>query len=274
MKNYIVTGGLGHLGSHVVDELIERGDSVLIVDNLLTGKLENKNPKAELLNCSVLDIGENKIISSRKWDGVFHLAASSNVRESNENPPQAQISGANLTLVMLNLCKEQKIPKFIFTSSAIVKFNPEIPYSIEKDASERYCLFYNKYFNLDVTIIRIYNVYGSPRHDVINGHVIPSFIEQKKNDIIKISGDGSQLRDFIYYTDVIAAILESENTKGITEIGTCKGYSVLEVAQKFNCKIEFISRPKAEADIYVCKKSDYETKVSFEDGMKLVLVSL
>lgn len=271
MKNYIVTGGLGHIGSHVVDMLIERGDRVLIVDNLLTGKLENKNPKAEFLNCSAYDVLNQKVITSCTWDAVFHLAAFSNVRAGNDDPIKAQESGLNLTVAMLNLCKIQNIPKMIFISSVVVEFNPRIPYGIEKDASERYCLYFAKHFNLDVSVIRLHNVYGSPRHDTTTGNVIPAFIEQKKNNgKILISGDGSQLRDFVFYTDVVYAILEAENKKGITEIGTCKGHSILEVAKLFNCPIEFIERPKGEVDSQVCKKSDYKTTISFEDGFKML----
>ena len=275
MKNYIVTGGLGHIGSHVVDELISRGDNVLVIDNLLTGKIENKNPKAEFLNCSAYDILSQKVVISRKWDAVFHLAAFSNVRAGNDDPILAQESGLNLTVAMLNLCKVQNIPKMVFVSSVVVEFNPHIPYGIEKDASERYCLYFAKHFNLDVSVIRLHNIYGSPRHDISTGNVIPSFIEQKrKNGKIQISGDGSQVRDFVYYTDAVSAILEAENKKGITEIGTGRGYAILEVAKLFNCPLEFIDRPKGEVDSQVCKKSDYKTTISFEDGIRKALSSM
>lgn len=271
MKRYIVTGGLGHIGSHVVDELVSRGDRVLIVDNVLTGKLENKNPQAELLTCSVYDAPHDKIISSRDWDCVIHLAAFSNVRLGSDEPIRAARDGANLTVAMLTMCKAQKIPKMIFVSSAVVEYNPHIPYGIEKEAGERYCRYFEKQFGLNVSIIRLHNLYGSPRHNPITGNVIPAFIEQKKqNGKIQITGDGSQVRDFVYYTDVVAAILEAENRKGLTEIGTCQGHSILEVAKYFNCPIEFIGKPAGEVDWQVCKKSDYEAKISLKQGMKLM----
>jgi UDP-glucose 4-epimerase len=271
MKNYIVTGGLGHIGSHVVDALIERGDSVLIIDNLLSGSLENKNPDADFINCGVVDAYKEEKVKSQKWDGVFHLAAYSNVRFGNDDPVKAQENGANLTVAMLELCRTQSIPKMVFVSSVVVEFNPHIPYGIEKESGEKYCLFYEKYFGLDVSIIRLHNVYGSPRHTTITGNVIPALLEQKKKGKISITGDGSQLRDFVYYTDVVSAILESEKRKGITEIGTCKEHTILEVAKMFDCPIEFVGRPKGEADSQVCKKSDYEVKVSFREGIKELL---
>ncbi|MBP9714930.1 MAG: NAD-dependent epimerase/dehydratase family protein [Candidatus Pacebacteria bacterium] len=272
MKNYIVTGGLGHIGSHVVDELILRGDNVLIIDNLLTGSLENKNEKAEFLNCSVADILNEKTVLEKKWDGVFHLAAYSNVLFGNQDPIKAEANGANLTLAMLELCRKLSIPKMVFISSVVVEFNPFVPYGIEKEGGEKYCLFYEKHFDLDVSIIRLHNVYGSPRHGIYTGNVIPSFLDKKKkNEKIKITGDGSQMRDFVYYTDIVNAILEAENKKGITEIGTCEGISILEVAKFFDCPIEFIGRPKNEVDSQVCKKSDYKITIPFKEGIQKTL---
>lgn len=271
MKNYIVTGGLGHIGSHVVDALIERGDHVLVVDNLLTGDLNNKNPNADFINCSVVDVYKENKIKNQKWDGVFHLAAYSNVRFGNEDPLKAEANGANLTLAMLELCKIYDIPKMVFVSSVVVEFNPHIPYGIEKESGEKYCLFYNKYFNQDISIIRLHNVYGSPRHTTITGNVIPALLDQKKNGKIQITGDGSQVRDFVYYEDIVRAIIEAENKIGITEIGTCDGHTILEVAKMFDCPVEFVGRPKGEADSQVCKKSDYEIKVPFNEGMKKLL---
>jgi UDP-glucose 4-epimerase len=163
----------------------------------------------------------------------------------------------------------------IFVSSVVVEWNPNIPYGIEKDASERYCLYYGKHFGLDTVIIRLNNVYGSPRHSVRSGNVIPAFLEQKRlKGKIFLSGDGSQVRDFVYYTDAVAAIVAAEHRQGITEIGTCEGHSMREVASYFDCPIEFIGRHAQDIDHQVCKKSDYETKVPFPEGMKRLLGDL
>lgn len=275
MKNYIVTGGLGHIGSHVVDELIKRGHKVLVIDDLSTGSLANRNPKAELLKTSILKVLNAPALAKTKWDTVIHLAAFGNVRAGGDDPAKAQKRGANLTLAMLEVCRKHNIPKFVFVSSVVVKFNPHIPYGIEKFAAERYCIYYQKRFGLDVSIIRLNNVYGSPRHTTVTGNVIPAFVKQKKeNGKIQISGDGSQVRDFIYYTDAVTAILQAEKKKGITEAGSTQGRTILEVARIFNCPIEFIGKPHGEVDLQLCERSDYKIKVPFKMGMKRLLSKL
>ena len=272
MKRYLVTGGLGHIGSHVVDALIDRGDEVVIVDNLLTGVREHKHPKAELVECSVADICEHERIRAQQFDGVFHLAAFSNVRTSTEHPLKANQHGANLTVAALELCKQMKIPKMVFISSVVVEYNPYIPYGIEKDAGERYCRHYEKHHGINVSIIRLQSVYGSPRHAAASGNVIPSFIDQKKRlGKITISGDGSQTRDFVYYTDIVAAILEAEYRTGTTEVGSCVGNSILEVAKYFECPIEFTGKAKGEIDQQVSTRSDYPITVPFKEGIHRVV---
>jgi len=272
MKNYIVTGGLGHIGSHVVDALIARGDNVLIIDNLLTGKMENRNPKADLINSSVLDIANDPKILEKKWDGIFHLAVFMNLKITNDDPIKAEENGSNLTLALLELCRVQNIPKMVFTSSIAVEYNPTIPYSIEKKAGEEYCNYFKEKFGISTSIIRLQGIYGSPRHLPESGNVIPVFLEQKKKQgKIVIWGDGSQIRDFVYYTDVVDAILEAENKEGLSEVGTCKGHSILEVAKYFNCPIEFEDGKKWDVAYQVSKKSDYKTTISLEEGMKLLL---
>lgn len=275
MKRYIVTGGLGHIGSHVVDELIKRGHEVLIIDNLSTGKTQNKNKKAKLLRASVTEVLENRKISAKKWDCLIHLAAFGNVRAGSDDPLKARQSGANLTVAALEMCKRYGIGKFVFVSSVVVEFNPHIPYGIEKDMGEKYALYYQKRFGVDVSIIRLHNVFGSWRHDISTGNVIPAFLEQaKKQGKIQITGDGSQVRDFVYYKDAVSAILTAERKRGITEVGSCKGHTILEVARMFNCTVEFIGRPHGEVDVQLCKKSDYKITIPFEVGMKRVLASV
>ena len=272
--NYLVTGGAGHIGSHVVDALLGRGDSVLVVDNLSTGKKANLNPRAQQLLCSVLDM-KHQIPGDQKFDGLFHLAAYVNVREGTKTPSLMAENGANLTAAALELARDLEIPKFVFASSVVVEYNPRIPYGLEKEMGERYCRYYSERYGLGTCIVRLHSVYGSPRHDLVSGNVIPSFIEQKKKaHRLQVSGDGSQVRDFVYYTDVVGAILEAENREGLTEIGTGIGHTILEAAKYFACPIDFIGRPSGEVDRQVCKKSDYETKMSFEEGMRKTMSQL
>ena len=250
-----------------MDALAGRGHEVVVVDDLSTGKLENINPAAAFVRGSVLDLPQ-LISTDQVFDCLFHLAAYVNVREGTKNPHLMAERGANLTASALEFAKDNKVSKFVFVSSTVVEFNPRIPYGIEKEMGERYCRYYEERYGLDTCIIRLHSVYGSPRHDAASGNVIPSFLDQvKRNGKLQISGDGSQIRDFVHYTDIVNAILEAENRRGLTEIGSGIGHTILEVAKKFGCPIEFTGRPAGEVDRQVCRRSDYETKVSFEEGM-------
>jgi UDP-glucose 4-epimerase len=252
----LVTGGAGHIGSHVCDLLVEQGHDVCSVDIL------HKHG----VRC--LDVANLTVDMEIESDVVFHLAAQASVRKATEHPAESLNNGANLTVECLEFCKERKA-KMVFVSSAIVHYTRTLPYAIEKYAGERYCEHYTSYFGISTSIIRLHCVYGSPRHKPSSGNVIPSFMDQKRTKgRITVTGDGSQVRDFIHYTDAVRAIVAAADRDGITEIGSCHGRSIREVAEMFDCPIDYVPRAGGEVDRQVCQFSDYPTTVDFETSVR------
>jgi len=220
-KNIIVTGGLGFIGSHIVEELIDK-NKITIIDDKSTGKIENlENPNHENLkliigNLNDLDLNE----ICKEIDYIFHLAALANVPKSVENPLLNHENNVNATLKLLIAAKNNNVKKIVFSSSsAIYGENPNMPlkenevplpaspYAAAKASCELYCQSFTKNYNLATVSLRYFNVFG-PKQDVNSQYaaVIPNFIHALvNNEQPIIYGDGEQSRDFIYVKDVVKA---------------------------------------------------------------------
>lgn len=260
--NILVTGGAGHLGAHVCDLLIEQGHKVTCMDS---GACEN--PK-------VRNFG---MVSTVVWwafrepyDVIYHLAANANIRQTTQEPKKAWEAGCGLLLRVLEAVRMQgNRGRVVFVSSVAVQFAPYLPYAIEKQAAEKYCDHYTRTFGIPTSIIRLHNVYGSPRHYASSGNLIPCLLEQKRTKgRLTITGDGSQVRDFVHYTDAVRAIVSAADREGISEIGSCVGRSIREVAELFGCPIDYVERAGGEVDWQVCERSDYSVTVDFEEAVK------
>jgi UDP-glucose 4-epimerase len=249
MTNVIVTGGAGFIGSHIVDLLIEKKFNVIIIDNLSTGKQENINIRAKYYKCDLSNFEEvKKIFEKEKPDFVFHLAAKINVRESIKNPIEsAQINIMN-TLNLLELSKDYKIKRFIFSSTggAIYGDNAEIPtkeispavpispYGCSKCAIEKYLISYNKIHNLKFTCLRYANVYGPRQNAQGEAGVISIFFEKLFAKETPIIFGGIQTRDFVYVKDVARANLLSieDKNSNIYNVSTEKETDIIEIFNK------------------------------------------
>lgn len=300
---YLVSGGAGFIGSHLVDKLIERGDSVTVIDDFSSGKKENlshhkRNKKLHIYKkniCSNL----TSIFKKRRFDAVFHFAALSRVQYSIQYPVKTHKVNVEGTLNILSLCKEFKVKKIIFPSSSSVygeqkiaskekiKSRPLSPYALQKLICEYYCNLFHTLYGLDAVILRYFNVFG-PRQNPEGeyGFLIPKFIKLlNAGERPTIYGDGFQTRDFIYISDAVEATLLAENisrgnvTGKILNVGSGKGTSVNEVANAIielsNKKITpFFKPPRNEpkhtlANISKIRKElRWEPKISFREGLK------
>jgi UDP-glucose 4-epimerase len=218
-KTILVTGGAGFIGSNIVDELINRGNKVIIIDNLSTGKDVYIDNKTVFYN---LDLSSNKIkevFENHTIDYVFHLAAQIDVQKSFKDPIFDAQNNILATLNLLNYCKEYKVNKIIYSSSAAVYGEPEYlpidekhpinvisPYGVTKHTPEHYLKIYKEMYDLDFTVLRYSNAYG-PRQDPMGeGGVISIFVDQMiKRESPIIYGDGEQSRDFIFVGDIVDA---------------------------------------------------------------------
>lgn len=220
-KNILITGGLGFIGSHLVDELIG-GNNITVVDNLSTGSIKNlKNPyhsNLELIERDIRDVDWDDLTLDK--DFIFHLAAMASVPLSVDRPLECNDINLNATVELLNSAVKNNVKKIVFSSSSAVygqnsnmplKENepsmPMSPYAASKASSELYLKAFHECYGLNYTVLRYFNVFG-PRQDKNSQYaaVIPNFIGALlKGECAVIYGDGEQTRDFVYVGDVVKA---------------------------------------------------------------------
>lgn len=244
--NFIVTGGAGFIGSHIVEHLIEKNHSVTVIDNFHTAKLENLarfRNKIEILDMDILDYEKLKN-TVKNIDGVFHEAALTLVQESFTKQKEYHDVNVVGTENIFKLAKEFGF-KIVYASSSSVYGNakripitedferkPLNPYGNTKLEDEYLA---EKYSKLGVNIIglRYFNVYG-PRQNVAYAGVITKFLENIANHNVPIiNGDGLQVRDFVYVGDVAKANLmamESKVNFAFVNIGTGIALSINDLA--------------------------------------------
>lgn len=252
MHNILITGGAGFIASSLAEKLAERPDNyIVIVDNLSTGNIEkiplSKHNNIKFINCDVNNYKEiSSVFHSHKFDYVFHYAALVGVKRTLRNPIKVlnDLSGIDH---ILSLSKNIGVKRIYFSSSSEVygepveypqnedttPLNSRLPYAIVKNAGEAYLKSYRKEYNLDYTIFRFFNTYGSKQS---KDFVVSRFINiALKNEDITIYGDGSQTRTFCYIDDNIEAttkaFYENKYVNDIVNIGGDIEVSILELAQ-------------------------------------------
>ena len=221
MSTYLVTGGCGFIGSHLVDELIGQGHRVIILDDLSTGSLKNLNKKAELIIGDICD-ADMVAQTMNECHGCYHLAAVASVQESVKNWVQTNQTNLVGTITLLNAAKtineERRFP-FVYASSAAVygdqneppfkesdPLNPISPYGADKESCELHAKIAGRLHLLPITGLRFFNVYGERQNpNSAYSGVISIFLNQlRQGKPITICGDGEQIRDFIYVKDIVA----------------------------------------------------------------------
>ena len=242
-SNVLVTGGAGFIGSHLVDKLISRGYSVVVLDNFHSGKIESFREILGRASFEVIegDIRDRKAVREAMdgVDAVVHLAALIDVEESVNNPLETRDVNVNGTLNVLNEAVRSGVRKLLFASSTAVygegnplpleeehSLNPISPYAASKVSAEYYCKAFNNCYGLSTVVLRFFNVYGpGQKHSSYSG-VITKFLQNAlRDEPLVVYGDGKQTRDFIHIDDVVDATvlaLEKANSKGET-FNVCTG---------------------------------------------------
>ncbi|MEK7398559.1 MAG: SDR family oxidoreductase [Candidatus Poribacteria bacterium] len=232
MPKYLVTGGAGFIGSHIVEELLNKGEFVRILDNFSTGRRQNISPFIDNPNFELIegDLRSYHIVREavKGIDYVLHEGALPSVPRSVKDPITTNDINVNGTLNILDASINAGVKRVVFASSSSIYGNgeelpkredmkpaPESPYAISKYAGERYCQIFTKLYGLETVCLRYFNVFG-PRQDPNSQYsaVIPKFIQLiKEGQSPIIYGDGEASRDFTDVTNVVDANLLSCTAK-------------------------------------------------------------
>ena len=296
-KKVVITGGLGFIGSHLVEKLSE-DNLVVVIDDQSTGKVEN----IKHLNLSKIDTTLGDITSidlDEIFDGtdyVFHEAAVTSVQKSVDDPINSNEVNITGTLKVLEAAKNTDVKKVVLASSSAVygeteslplsednPVNPLSPYAVGKTTGELYCNVFSEIYGLPTVSLRYFNVFG-PRQDPNSQYaaVIPIFIDKiLKNESPIIYGDGEQSRDFVSVKHVIAANIMAAESKltGAFNIGLGKSTTINQLVEMINEIIGKDVKPVYEkerpgdikyslADISKAKALGYDPKADFKEELK------
>lgn len=302
-KRIVITGGAGFIGSHLVEELSQENE-VIILDNLFTGKIENimpflTNNQVCFIQGSITDLTLLQSIF-QGVDYVFHQAALTSVPRSVADPVVANEINIRGVLNVLLAARDNYIKKVIYASSSSVYGgnpnlpqkeelppNPLSPYAVTKLTGELYCRVFTEVYGLPTVSLRYFNVFG-PRQDPDSPYaaVIPIFIKKlfaKEPPVIY--GDGEQIRDFTFVKDVVQAnILAATNdVTGPVNVGAGKAVSVNKLADilikltdnQINGLKPIHTPPRpadprqSQADLSKAQTFGYNPRYTLEEGLKI-----
>ena len=304
----LVTGGAGFIGSNLVDALIDRGDEVVVIDDISTGRRDNLERAVQKgAELAELDIRDARAVSDAvgeaQPDAIFHLAAQIDVRKSVADP--AHDAGINVggTVNLLRAAQTHEVARIVNTSTGGAIYGegqvlpapedhpvaPKAPYGLSKFCAEQYCELFRRLHGLSTLSLRYGNVFG-PRQDPLGeAGVVAIFCGALLEDRTpQIFGDGEQTRDYIYVGDVVDANLRAAEAQatGAINIGRGVPTSVLEIVSALARHSDngfhathAPPRPGEVQEIYLDtsrarEELGWEARVDLDEGLELTLASL
>ncbi len=306
MKQYLVTGGAGFIGSHIVRALLEQGAAVRVLDNFSSGKRENLKGLSSSENGGHFEIVEGDVRDAsivanavRDVEVIFHEAAFVSVPESMEKPQDCFDVNISGTSTLFEAARKAGVRRAVIASSAAVygdsdavplkedtPLRPLSPYAVSKRVDEMYAQLYTASFELEVVALRYFNVYGPrQRPDSMYAAAVPIFIRRlRDNKPVTVFGDGGQTRDLIFVSDVARAnLIASEHPSAAGKIfNICTGHStrildLLDVLFKlFPNSPKPVFAPPRTGDIYkslgspACAENiiGFKAQTSLADGLE------
>jgi len=281
----LVTGGVGFIGTNLINRLLDEGHEVISIDNYSTGKREN-----EVDGCTYydLDINDRELInfinalSFENIDVIFHMAALARIQPSLIKPQETIEANVNGTLNILELARKNNIPVIYAGSSSFHHGLYGSPYAWSKHAGEQLCKLYSDVYGLNISICRFYNVYGP--HQLEEGTystVLGIFERQRRNDeLLTITGTGKQRRDFTHVDDIVDGLyrcIGKEFKAEIFELGRGVNHSINEIVDMFRSKRKYIPARDGEYDATLCDYTNaaellnWEPKIDLQDYIKEVI---
>jgi len=301
MERYLVTGGAGFIGSHIVRALLEQGASVRVLDNFSSGRLENLQTSDSSLEVIKGDLRDSALVAQalRGIDVAFHEAAFVSATESMEQPQGCFDINVNGTLLLFEAARQARVRRMVIASSAAVygdsdalplqedvSLHPLSPYGVSKQIDELLAALYTKSFGLEVVALRYFNVYGPrQRPDSMYAAAIPIFIRRlMEGNAVTIFGDGGQTRDLIFVDDVVRANLLAAKHSGAPGqvFNVCTGHEtrILDLVETLSDLFPGSPRPEFDspraADIYKSVGSSakassilgFDAQTSLADGLR------
>lgn len=246
----LVTGGAGFIGSHLVEQLVDGGASVTVIDNLSTGSRDNLDRVRDQIGLIASDLGDllrQRHVQPADYEYLFHLAANPYIPPSVANPLyDFELNLRNTLLLLERLRESEQLPRLINVSSAAVYGNPArlpigeadptipiSPYGVSKLAAERYVAVYSELYGIPATSLRLFSVYGPRQQKQV---VYDLFEKLRRNpDRLEILGDGTQSRDFTYVLDVVQAMMlvatEAPGKGEVYNVASGATHTIAELAQ-------------------------------------------
>lgn len=261
-KNILITGGLGFIGSHIANEVLENNE-VVILDNLSTGNINNlNNPKHDNLKIVEEDLRKTNLDDlTSNIDYIFHLAAMASVPLSIDKPVECNDINLNATVKLLKSATDNDVEKIVFSSSSAVYGQnrnmplkeselpqPMSPYAASKAGCELYLQSFYDSYGLNYTALRYFNVFG-PGQDKNSQYaaVIPNFISALlEGKQAEIYGDGEQTRDFVYVKDIVQANINAAESdfNGILNIASGEKLSINQLYEIVKKTLDSDLEPK------------------------------
>ena len=241
----LVTGGVGFVGSNLIEKLHKQGHEVISVDNYSTGKKENEHSFCKYHN---VDLQEHPLeyVKMEKPDIIYHLAAKARILPSIQNPLHTMKNNVNSMIHVLDYARSKNVPVVYAGSSSVVGDIYSNPYTLSKFYGEELCKMYSEVYKTPISICRFYNVYG--KYQLTEGAycTLIGIFERlyNNNQPLTVTGDGEQRRDFTHVDDIVDGLircgkgLNSSNDRLVIigktfELGRGKNYSVNEIADTF-----------------------------------------
>jgi len=300
---YLVTGGAGFIGSHIIDELLARGHRVRVLDNFSTGRRENIVHVSDDIELIEGDITSYERVhnAAKGVDVVIHLAALPSVPRSIQDPLTTHQVNTTGTLNVLLAARDEGVRRVVIaSSSSVYGANPLLPkredmvllpispYGVTKLAAERYCMAFSEVYGLETVALRYFNVFG-PRQNPNSQYsaVIPKFVDMARSGQRPvIYGDGSQTRDFTYVRNVVEGTLAATSAPKASghamNVACGVSSSVLDlvetIRQVLGVELPYDLEPTrigdikdSYADISLARELlGFEPTVSLEQGIRLM----
>jgi nucleoside-diphosphate-sugar epimerase len=301
-KKILITGGAGFIGSSLADAMLKKGNyEIVLVDNLLTGRMENlpSHPDCRFIKSDVNIYNDiAPVFLAFRFDFVFHYAAVVGVKRTLDNPVMVLDDLKGIRNV-LDLSKNTGVKRVFFSSSSEVygepvhlpqhehttPLNSRLPYAVVKNVGESFCRSYQQEYGLEYTLFRFFNTYGPKQSP---DFVISKFIDAAlENKDITIYGDGSQTRTFCYISDNATACINAMEkdlfVNDVVNIGNDETYTILELAEVIikltKSKSKLVHLPplpegdmtRRQPDIFNMKKLLNREFLTLEAGLKEIL---